>query len=142
MKVAMSPSMSIFDYQQASTKGFAAQNAKVQVKPIFENQESTPKPIDHNKNLHEQIEATTAKVIKAMTQDENRKDELQKLKKQLSDKAEELVKQIKNLSKFDNEASKNLKESFQSQLIEVQGQLTKVIEEERKILEREAQSRG
>ncbi len=44
----------------------------------------------------------------------------------------------KNLSKFNSEATKQLKASFQSQLIQVQGRLTKIIDEERKLLEKEA----
>ncbi|KMV28895.1 hypothetical protein AB733_20760 [Photobacterium swingsii] len=142
MDVTMSPSMSILDYQQAHTNSPSATNTHQLVKPIVESSKTTIHAIDHNKNLHAQMKRTAEKAKQALTPEENRKDELQKLKERLNEKIEELVKQIKNLSKFDSEATKQLKESFQSQLIQVQGQLTKVIDEERKLLEKEARKQG
>lgn len=137
MNVTMSPSMSILAYQQANST--PTKNANQLVQPIMDNSKKAVHAIDHNKNLHTQMKRTTEK---ALTKEENRKEEIQKLKERLNEKVEELVKQIKNLSRFDNEATKQLKESFQSQLIQVQGQLKKVIEEERKLLEKEARKKG
>ncbi|WP_261858517.1 hypothetical protein [Photobacterium sanguinicancri] len=138
MNVTMGTSMSILDYQQAHTNNISAKNTDKLVKPIMESSETTIHPIDHNKNLHAQMKRTDEEAKKALTPEEHQKDEIQKLKERLNEKIEELVKQIKNLSKFNSEATKQLKESFQSQLIQVQGQLTKIIDEERKLLEKEA----